>query len=89
MNILIFVSDKVFTPRYLNLGILKKKHYLKILLLETKGHNISVRTLSLNDAIYKYCKNISPSYISIDTEGSEYEIMRSFNFNLYRLKYLQ
>ena len=50
------------------------------------GRIISVNTISLNDVIKVYFNNISPSYISIDTEGSEYEILKSFNFNTYRPK---
>ena len=46
----------------------------------------SVNTISLNDVIKDYFNNISPSYISIDTEGSEYEILKSFNFNTFRPK---
>ena len=50
------------------------------------GRIVSVNTISLNDVIKDYFNNISPSYISIDTEGSEYEILKSFNFNTYRPK---
>ena len=48
------------------------------------GKIISVETISLNDLIKEYFNNISPSYISIDTEGSEYEVLKSFNLELYR-----
>ena len=50
------------------------------------GKLISVETISLNDVIKEYFSNISPSYISIDTEGSEYEILKSFNLDIYRPK---
>ena len=50
------------------------------------GKVISVNTISLNDVIKDYFKNISPSYISVDTEGSEYEILKSFNLDIYRPK---
>ena len=50
------------------------------------GKVISVNTISLNDVIKDYFNNISPSYISVDTEGSEYEILKSFNLNNYRPK---
>ena len=50
------------------------------------GKTITVETISLNDVIKEYFNNISPSYISIDTEGSEYEILKSFNFENYRPK---
>ena len=48
------------------------------------GKNIIVKTISLNDAIEEHFNSKSPSYISIDTEGSEYEILKSLNFKKYR-----
>ena len=50
------------------------------------GKMISVETISLNDVIKEYFNNKCPSYISIDTEGSEYEILKSFNLDTYRPK---
>ena len=48
---------------------------------------ISVETISLDDVIKEYFSDICPSYISIDTEGSEYEILKSFNLNKFRPKF--
>ena len=48
------------------------------------GKNIIVDTISLNDVVKKNFKGICPSYISVDTEGSEFEILNSFNFSDYR-----
>lgn len=48
-----------------------------------EGVNIEVDTISLNQVIREEFNNISPSYISIDTEGSEFEILNSFNFSKY------
>ena len=50
------------------------------------GKVISVNTISLNDVIKEYFNNKCPSYISIDTEGSEYEILKVFNLDDYRPK---
>ena len=50
------------------------------------GQTISVETISLNDVIKKYFNSICPSYISIDTEGSEYEILKAFDLNKFRPK---
>ena len=50
------------------------------------GKTISVETISLNDLVREYFNNICPSYISIDTEGSEYEILKAFDLNKYRPK---
>ena len=50
------------------------------------GKLIKVETISLNDVIKEYFNNTSPSYISIDTEGSEFKILESFNFKKYRPK---
>ena len=48
------------------------------------GKNTSVKTISLNDVIQKNFKGKTPSYISIDTEGSEYQILSTFDFSRFR-----
>ncbi len=48
------------------------------------GKIITVNTISLNDVIKYYFHNKPPSYISVDTEGSEYEILKSFDFKKFR-----
>ena len=48
------------------------------------GKIISVKTISLNDVIEKNFNFKTPSYISIDTEGSEYEILKVFDFKKFR-----
>ena len=48
------------------------------------GKNIPVETISLNDVINEYFNGLSPSYISVDTEGSEFEILKAFNFSKFR-----
>ena len=52
------------------------------------GKTVSVETISLNDVIKEYFNDEVPSYISVDTEGSEYEILKSFDLNVYRPKLL-
>lgn len=47
---------------------------------------IKVNTISLNDLIKKYFNDKSPSYISVDTEGSEYEILSNFDFSKHSPK---
>lgn len=49
-----------------------------------KGKNILVETISLNQLIEEEFNGLSPSYISIDTEGSEFEIINSLDFIKYR-----
>jgi len=49
-----------------------------------EGKNILVETISLNDLVEENFNSICPSYISVDTEGSEFEILNSFNFSKYR-----
>ena len=48
------------------------------------GTNLEVETISLNDVIESEFSGNCPSYISVDTEGSEFEILRSLNFKKYR-----
>ena len=55
-------------------------------LRKKKGKIISVETISLNKVIKEYFNDNCPSYISIDTEGSELEILVSFNMDKYRPK---
>ena len=52
------------------------------------GKTIKVKTISLNDVIIKYFDSVCPSYLSIDTEGSEFEILKNFNFEKHRPKVL-
>lgn len=47
---------------------------------------ITVNTISLNDLINEHLNDIAPSYISVDTEGSEYEILLNLDFKKYRPK---
>ena len=47
---------------------------------------IKVNTISLNDLINEYFNDVTPSYISVDTEGSEYEILLNLDFKKYRPK---
>lgn len=44
-----------------------------------------VLSLSLNDLLEKYNAPKIIDYISIDTEGGEFEILEAFNFNRYRV----
>lgn len=54
--------------------------------LFNKKKNYTVKTISLNDLLEKY--NCPPNfeYLSIDTEGTEFEIISQFNFKKYSPK---
>jgi FkbM family methyltransferase len=48
-----------------------------------KNKMYEVKTISLVDLLDKYSAPSQIDYISIDTEGSEYEILSHFNFDMY------
>ena len=49
-----------------------------------KGIKYEVTTISLIDLLRKYKSPQYIDYLSIDTEGSEYEILNAFDFNEYK-----
>lgn len=48
-----------------------------------RGNIVPVNTISLNDVHKNYCEDKAVNYISVDTEGSEYEILKNFDFAKY------
>jgi|TARA_R100000742_G_C4273412_1_gene92962 FkbM family methyltransferase len=53
-------------------------------LKKEEGKRYKVITLSLGDLLKKYNAPSTIDYLSIDTEGSEYEILKAFNFTKYK-----
>ena len=51
-----------------------------------RGQRYDVKTISLEDLLGRYEAPPEIDYLSIDTEGSEYEILNSFDFDKYRIK---
>ena len=51
-----------------------------------KGLRYQVKTISLEDLLDKYNAPKIIDYLSIDTEGSEFYILSSFNFEKYKFK---
>lgn len=50
------------------------------------GVAYSVRTISLADLLHKHDAPAEMDFLSIDTEGSEYEILQAFDFDRYRFR---
>ena len=47
-------------------------------LRNNKFKNFKIESISLNDLIRDEFNDKAPSYISVDTEGSEFEILKKF-----------
>jgi FkbM family methyltransferase len=52
--------------------------------IRTRGETYKVETISLADLLEKHNAPERIDYLSIDTGGSEYEILRDFDFDKYR-----
>ena len=48
------------------------------------GTTVTVTTISLNDVMEQHFDAKAPSFLSIDTEGSEFDILSVFDFGAYR-----
>ncbi len=51
-----------------------------------EGKSYKVKTISLLDLLEKYQAPKIIDYLSIDVEGSEYEILKAFDFNKYKFR---
>ena len=54
-------------------------------LARNKGETFSVQTISLYDLLKRHDAPSIIDYLSIDTEGSELEILEVFDFNQYAI----
>lgn len=56
--------------------------------LRADGKTYEVATISLNDLLANYNAPYQIDYLSIDTEGSEFEILQAFDFTRHKFKIL-
>jgi FkbM family methyltransferase len=58
------------------------------LVVEGVAEETKVKTISLNDLIDKHFSNSNIDFLSIDTEGSEYEILSSVDFSRIKFNFI-
>jgi len=77
------IFNETDVPELSTIDIFSDKDLHKIARL--KGKNYEVETISLNDLLIKHQAPKYIDYLSIDTEGSEYEILNAFNFSEFSI----
>ena len=81
-------SDSNIKLEFVELGVLSTLGKFQ----DSDNHNRSnsrkylVNTISLNDLLKKYDAPSKIDYLSIDTEGSEFDILKSLDFDKYKIK---
>ena len=81
-------SDSNIKLEFVELGVLSTIGLFQ----DSDNHNRSnsrkylVNTISLNDLLKKYDAPSKIDYLSIDTEGSEFDILKSLDFDKYKIK---
>jgi FkbM family methyltransferase len=73
--------NEVDSPFYSTIGLYSELDHHKEKRREGKIYD--VQTISLNDLLAKYEAPRRVDYLSIDTEGSEFEILRNVDFRQY------
>lgn len=56
--------------------------------IRNKGQSYFVQTVTLEDLLKDYNAPSEIAYLSVDTEGSEFEILRTFNFDSYKFNFI-
>lgn len=78
------VFNETKRPELFTISLLSSKDSHKYSRL--KGKHYEVQTISLKDLLIKHIAPKYIDYLSIDVEGSEYEILNAFDFNLYDIR---
>lgn len=74
---------------YLELSTIDTFSYEDMHLQDRKfGRRYLVETITLNEMLLKYSAPYFIDYLSVDTEGSEYEILRSFDFSKHKFAFI-
>ena len=62
-----------------------RDHFAEV---RTRGTEIKVETVSLNDLLLQHKAPVRIDYLSIDTEGSEYDILSHFDFSRHVIDFI-